>query len=309
MFQAPPELPAIGTTTYSSSSSEKITKSFSSSSKETFSSDMQGISLPALQSPPMQMPAQLYQNPAPAQQYQSFPPQKQQQQAPQQTFPPKQAPQSFVPKPAAQSFSPKPQAQSYSPNQAAQTFPPKQVPVQVVKQMPYQNASPPTAVAQSTKISSPGDSMLNQPRSGLNASPVTPGIHKKHVQLNAAVPVPPYNGTNGNNSKSPVQFMNPKSPVPFLNTTPTPFGYPPVVGTISTPESVAQTPIKLDPLVPKYSAQKPLPLIVSTPIPHYDNNYNLAARGWGVCPDYYRPVILTEQAGKKLIPPQVYTDF
>lgn len=273
MFQAPPELPAVGSTTsYSSSSSEKITKSFSSSTKETFSSDTQAISLPPLQAAPIQ----LYQSPTPAQQPQSFPPPKQQQQAPQQTFPPKSASQSFLP---------------------------KQVPVQVVKQASsYQNASPPTVVAQSTKIS-PAMSESSV-RSGLNASPVTPGIHKKHVQLNAAVPIPPY-GTNGNHSKSPVQFS--KSPVPFVNTTPTPFGFP--LGQISTPETVAQTPIRVDPLVPKYSAQKPLPLIVPTTIPHYDNNYNLAARGWGVCPDYYRPVILSEAAGLKLIPPQTYTDF
>ena len=300
MFQAPPDFPSVGSTTsYSSSSSEKITKSFSSSTKETFSSDMQGISLPPLQSAPIQ----LYQSPTPAQQFQSFPPPKQQQQAPQQTFAPKPVPQSFLPKSASQSFQPKPAAQSYSPIPAAQTFPPKQVPVQVVKQTPYQNASPPTAAAQSTKIS-PAMSESSVPRSGLNASPVTPGIHKKHVQLNAAVPIPPY-GTNGNNSKSPVQFS--KSPVPFVNTTPTPFGFP--LGQISTPETVAQTPIRLDPLVPKYSAQKPLPLITPTVIPHYDNNYNLAARGWGVCPDYYRPVILSEAAGLKLVPPQTYTDF
>jgi hypothetical protein len=186
-------------------------------------------------------------------------------------------------------------------NSVPQSFPPKS-PVQFNQTLPGQAKYQP---APTGGVCSKNSAPPKQ-RAGLNASPVTPGILKKQIQVDAAVP---------RMLSSPSVNTGKKSPVPIFNTTPTPFGYPGGLG-IQTPDTVAHlAPISPAPLAPSpipktgTGALKPLPVIVNTPIPKFTSNYNLAASGWGVPTnrDYYKSIQM--QGGKKLIPPTVYTDF
>lgn len=167
-----------------------------------------------------------------------------------------------------------------------------QVPPQQMQPIQTQQFNPKIVGTAPSKMSP----SLNKQRAGLNASPVTPGILKKQIQVDAAVPRMP-------GSTTPVSKQPAKSPVPFMNTTAVPFGYQ-SAGSIQTAESLAQ----LAPIspAPAYNP-KPMPLIVSTPIPKFSNNFNLSASGFGVHRDYYRPTHMNE--GKKLVAPVVYTDF
>lgn len=145
-------------------------------------------------------------------------------------------------------------------------------------------------------------------RTGFNASPVTPGILKKQIQLDAAVPVMP-----GSAVPSPATVggrSGGKSPVPIYNTPPAPFGFPAL--SIQTPETIAQQAPAATPLVPHLQNPKPLPLIVSTPLPSYSSSYNNAAKPFGDVHsgvrDFYRPINM-DTVHHKLVPPVVYTDF
>lgn len=239
--------------------------------------------------------------------------------APVQASAPMPAPQQqqcFVPKPQAQ---PKPVQ-----NSLPRSFPPAKSPVQFnqaappkspihFNQTPLPQMQPPVQMQQqqfqpkivaATPTPPKVSPALQKQRAGLNASPVTPGIMKKQIQVDAAVPRLPGSGTPTASHQAP-----PKSPVPFINTTPLPFGYQ-SAGSVQTAETLAQlAPISPAPasLPRNMQTPKPLPLIVSTPIPKYSNNYNLAASGFGVHRDYYRPTHM--DSGKKLVPPVVYTDF
>lgn len=270
----PPEIP-IGSSTTSSITSEQISK-FSSTTTSNFNE----VSLPQ-QSAPLsfsQAPAPVAQ--APVQQKQ---PAYQQQQA----KPYQSAPQSFVPKPQ-HSFVPKPQQQPQP---------------QIVR------STPPTASPAPLKcqIPSPRHDAMS-PRSGFNASPVTPGIKKKHIQLDAAVPVPPGGVVP---SSSPLPFGQGragggKSPVPFVNCSPAPFGFPAL--SVQTPESIAQIAPNPTPLVPHLQDPKPLPLVFNTPMPNYTSSYNTAARPFHEFKDYYRSINM-DSVNHKLLPPVIYTDF
>lgn len=263
----PPEIP-IGSSTTSSITSETVTK-FSSST----SSSVNEVSLP-----PQSVPLSFSQAaepavPAPAQPANQKPVQKvNQKQA--QPKPYQSAPQSFVPKP--------------------------QPPPQVMK------AGPPTASPTPIKcqIPSPRNDAVS-PRSGLNASPVTPGILKKQIQLDAAVPVPPGSAVPSQ-SPIPAGRSGGKSPVPIYNTSPAPFGFQAL--SIQTPETIAQLAPSPTPLVPHLQNPKPLPLIISTPLPSYSSSYNNAARPFNEFKDFYRPINM-DSVNHKLIPPVVYTDF
>jgi hypothetical protein len=150
---------------------------------------------------------------------------------------------------------------------------------------------------------------MASPRSGLNASPVTPGIAKKQIQLEAAVPLMPGGIIP---SPSPVpsgQRLGAKSPVPFINTAPAPYSAQFPAMSVQTPETIAQIAPSSTPLVPPLydPNNKPLPLIVSTTIPKYTTSYNNAARPFNEFKDYYRPIHMN--ADKKLLPPLIYTDF
>lgn len=186
---------------------------------------------------------------------------------------------------------------SSSSSTTAKTFMP-----QIVKTLP-QTMSPKSPIQRNDAIS---------PRSGMNASPVTPGILKMQIKLDAAVPVPPGTVVNGNGNANPNALgtngrssTGGKSPVPFLNTAPAPFGFPAL--SVQTPETIAQLAPSPSPLVPQYQNPKPLPLITNTEIPNYSSNYNTAARPFGQCKDYYRPIHMEE--AKKMHPPVIYTDF
>jgi hypothetical protein len=275
----PPEIPVYS---HSSSTTEKYTKFTSQTSTTT-----QSGPVPFPNETPAFSPAV---KPAPAQQ---LPPQQQQQQQQQQP--------AFVPKPQAQ--------QKPIQNSIPQSFPPKspvqfnQAPAVAPQQFQPKVCSPANVgVSAPPKISPP----LSKQRAGLNASPVTPGILKKQIQLDAAVPIPPGSGIAPSAGQS-AGLSGTKSPVPIFNTTPAPFGFP--AGSIQTPETVAQlAPISPAPSpMPRSASTKPLPLIVSTPIPKFTSNYNLAAAGWGASKDVYRSVQM--QNVKKLVPPTVYTDF
>ena len=145
-------------------------------------------------------------------------------------------------------------------------------------------------------------------RSSYNASPVTPGILKKQMQLDAAVPIPPGGIVL---SQSPVSSirMGAKSPVPFINTAPAPYAPQFPALSVQTPETIAQIAPSETPLVPPLAdpAHQPLPLIVNTPLPKYSSCYNNAARPFNEFKDYYRPIHMEE--GKKMLPPLIYTDF
>jgi hypothetical protein len=145
-------------------------------------------------------------------------------------------------------------------------------------------------------------------RSSYNASPVTPGILKKQMQLDAAVPIPPGGIVL---SQSPVSSirMGAKSPVPFINTAPAPYAPQFPALSVQTPETISQIAPFETPLVPPLAdpAHQPLPLIVNTPLPKYSSCYNNAARPFNEFKDYYRPIHMEE--GKKLLPPLIYTDF
>ncbi|CAO1441247.1 unnamed protein product [Diamesa serratosioi] len=134
---------------------------------------------------------------------------------------------------------------SSSSSTTAKTFMP-----QIVKTLP-QTMSPKSPIQRNDAVSS---------RSGMNASPVTPGILKMQIKLDAAVPVPP--------------------------------------GGLAPPPSQCE---------PQFQNPIPLPLITSTEIPNYSSNYNTAARPFGQCKDYYRPIHMEE--AKKMHPPVIYTDF
>lgn len=143
------------------------------------------------------------------------------------------------------------------------------------------------------------------PRSGLNSSSVSPAIFKKQIQLDAAVPVPP--GVAVPTQSGPVPIgRSGKSPVPIFNTAPAPFGFPAL--SVQTPETIAQIAPAATPLVPHLQNPKPLPLIISTPLPSYSSSYNNAARPFGETKDFYRPINM-DSVNHKLVPPVVYTDF
>ncbi|CRL07265.1 CLUMA_CG020244, isoform B [Clunio marinus] len=192
-------------------------------------------------------------------------------------------------------------------------------PVQQAQPKPYQNsmqnygAKPqsqqkPMAIApvvQKTKIISSKSETMSQ-RTGLNASTVTTGILKKQIQLDAAVPVPPGAAVP---AQSPITIggkSGGKSPVPIFNTSPAPFGFPAL--SVQTPETIAQTAPAPTPMVPHLQTPKPLPLIVSTPLPNYTSSYNNAARPFNEFKDFYRPINM-DNLSSKLVPPVVYTDF
>ncbi|KAG5673134.1 hypothetical protein PVAND_003206 [Polypedilum vanderplanki] len=295
MFVAP-EIPASFSTT-SSVTSEKFSK-FSSTTSTSFQDVFSSESTNFKQE--QQSAVKQPQQSAPA----PFKPQQQQQFAPVQQTTPKPY------QPAGQSFPPlKPQTPvSFNKPQTPVSFNKTQTPVNVAPSPKPQQQAPAVSPAPTkplTPISIPS------PRSGLNASPVTPGILKKQIQLDAAVPVPP-GGVVGN-SQSPVPSYNGrlsgKSPVPFVNTAPAPFNpqFPPL--SVQTPETIAQIAPNETPLVPplRNPAEIPMPLIVSTPLPKYSNCYNNAARPFNEFKDYYKPIHMEE--GKKLLPPLIYTDF
>lgn len=205
------------------------------------------------------------------------------------------APQSFVPLPqqaAPQSYVPLPQ------QTAPQCFTPK-------PQTPVVKTPPAVSPAPMKQQMSPRNDAVS-PRSGLNASPVTPGILKKQILLDAAVPVPPGGVVPSSQSPIPIGRSGGKSPVPFFNTSPAPFGFPAL--SIQTPETIAQLAPSPTPLVPHLQNPKPLPLIVSTPLPCYSSSYNNAARPFNEFKDFYRPINM-DSVHHKLVPPVVYTDF
>jgi hypothetical protein len=271
----PPEI-AVNSSMTSSITSEKTTK-FSSSTTTTSNFNSNEVSFPQqsaplsfqqapVAQPPIQQQKPVQQQPKPKPAYQS-------------------APQSFVPKPQTpvQNFVPKPQ----TPVQQVMKTPP------AVSPAPFKN-----------QIPSPRPDAVS-PRSGYNASPVTPGILKKQIQLDAAVPVMPGSGVP---AQSPLPFgrSGGKSPVPIFNTPPAPFGFPPL--SIQTPETIAQQAPSPSPLVPHLQYPKPLPLIVSTPLPCYSSSYNNAARPFNEFKDFYRPINM-DSVSHKLVPPVIYTDF
>lgn len=226
----------------------------------------------------------LQQTPAPAQAPVKAQPAYQKAAPQAQAKPYQAAPQSFVPMPhqtAPQSFAPKPQPQ-------------------IVKTPPAVSPAP-----VKHQILSPRNDAVS-PRSGLSASPVTPGILKKQIQLDAAVPVPPGGVVPSSQSPLPIGRAGGKSPVPIFNTSPAPFGFPAL--SIQTPETIAQLAPSPTPLVPHLQNPKPLPLIVSTPLPSYSSSYNNAARPFNEFKGFYRPINM-DSVHHKLIPPVVYTDF
>ncbi len=234
---------------------------------------------------------------------QSFPPAKpiQQQNKPWQSPKPQAPAQAFVPKPQTPTpaFVPKPQTPT--PAFAPQT------PVQYAPK-----ATPPTA-SPAPPISKPATPRFDtvSPRGGAIASP---SIKKMQTAVDFAVPIPPGGVIASAQSPIPGQGMSnrlsgAKSPIPFMNTTPAPYSSQFPAMSVQTPETIAQNPPAFNPLVPPLTdpINKPLPLIVSTQIPKYDNSYNNAARPFNEFKDYYVPIHM--DSTKKLLPPLVYTDF
>lgn len=288
----PSEIPVGSTTTTSSFSSEKI-----SNYSSTTTSNFNDVSLPQ-----QSAPLSFSQAPAPAVQAPFKPtPQKQGYQGVQQKqgYPGvQQGYQTALQQQQQQAYqAPVQQGQSKPYKSPSQTFVPKpQTPV--VKTPPALSPAP-----FKHQGLSPG---AISPRTGYNASPVTPGIMKKHIQLDAAVPVPPGLGVP---PLSPVPCggrSGGRSPVPFYNTAPAPFGFP--AGSVQTPETIAQVAPPTTPLVPHLQNPKPLPLIFSTPLPSYSSSYNNAARPFNEFKDFYRPINM-DSVNHKLLPPVIYTDF
>lgn len=269
----PPDL----TSMTSSFSSENVTK-FSSSTTTT--SNIGDVSLPPLQQPlGISNFEQSQQQQQQQQQVQQMQYQQQQQQFKpvQKQVPVKQVPQT-PPKPAYQNM---PQQQ-----------PKPQTPVMKPMSPGAELKAPTTPVSRSENVS---------PRSGYSAGSVTPGILKKQIQLDAAVPVMP-----GCPSPINVGRMNGKSPVPFINTAPAPFGVCPGLS-VQTPQSIAEV-APSTALVPPLQNPPPLPLIVNTPLPQYNSTYNNSARPFTQFKDFYRPVNM-DSVNHKLVPPVIYTDF
>lgn len=272
----PPDLTSM-TSSYTSSS-EKVTK-FSSSSSTTTTSNINEVSLPPLQQPfgiqqqeQQQQPAQ----PKPTQK----PVQKQ--------VPVKQVPQTPL-KPVYQNV---PQQQQQQQQHKPQT--------PVMKTPPSMMMSPVSELKAPTPASRSGNA---SPRSGYSSGSVTPGILKKQIQLDAAVPVMP-------GCPSPVMnnagILNGKSPVPFINTAPAPFGVCPGLS-VQTPQTIAEfAPSTAH--VPPLQNPPPLPLIVNTPLPQFNSTYNNSARPFTQFKDFYRPVNM-DSVNHKLVPPVIYTDF
>lgn len=299
----PPEIPVISSTTSSITSSEKVSKFSSTTStsfQDTFSSELT-TGTPIVLHQQQQSPAQIIQPQQPAQAL--FKPQQQQKQ--QQFVPIQQSAQK--PFGGACSFPPaKPQTPvNFSKPQTPVNLPKQQTPVSFDKPIQQQQ---PLAVSPAPMKSLTPISMASSPRSNLNASPVTPGIKKKQMQLNAAVPVPP-GGIIPSHSPVPNHHMIGKSPVPFINTAPAPYSAQFPAMSVQTPETIAQIAPAETPLVPplKDPAHIPAPIIVNTPLPKYSTCYNNAARPFNEFKDYYRPIHMEE--GKKLLPPLIYTDF
>lgn len=305
----PPDLTTVVHS--SSTTTEKISK-FSSQSSSTTS---QSIAAPFTPAPIQEAPIVLTPGPAPI--FMQSPVAQAPAPAPApiqkpQTPIPVQKPQTPVPAPTFEPdscFLQKPQNQPPKPvqNTVPKSFPPPKSPIHFNQQQ-QQPAKSPIPAPQTHQFQPKviGTAPSPKMRAGLNASPVTPGILKKQMQVDAAVPRMP-GAASPQVAKTPIPAA--KSPVPFLNTTPSPFGL--QNAGIQTPDTLAQlAPISPAPasLPRNMQTPKPLPLIVSTPIPKYTNNYNLAAAGFGVQKDsIYRSIIM--DGSKKLVPPVVYTDF
>lgn len=264
------------------------TSKFSSTTTSTSFND---VSLPS-----QSAPLSFQQAPAPIVLHQQQQQQSQQQHQQQKSL--------YQQKPASQQQKPVQQMQQQKPYQSAQqNFAPK-------PQTPVMKTPPAVSPAPMRQMASPRHDAVS-PRSGFNASPVTPGILKKQIQLDAAVPIMPGSGVP---CQSPALGgrSGGKSPVPIYNTPPAPFGFPAL--SIQTPETIAQHAPPATPLVPHLQNPKPLPLIISTPLPCYSSSYNNAARPFGeihsgVNPkDFYRPINM-DTVHHKLVPPVVYTDF
>lgn len=208
--------------------------------------------------------------------------------------------------------------QSYH-NAAPQSFPPNkiQMPVQQ-QQKPWQGPKPQTPVSFANKATPPTASPVLIPKPATPRNDVSrngfasPSIKKMQVAVEYAVPIPP-NGVIPS-AQSPVQHRNiyssgVKSPVPFINTAAAPFSAQFPAMSVQTPETIAQVAPTSTPLVPPLydPIHKPLPLIVSTPLPKYSTSYNNAARPFNEFKDYYRPINM--DSSKKMLPPLIYTDF
>ncbi|KAL7019693.1 hypothetical protein ACKWTF_011212 [Chironomus riparius] len=204
-----------------------------------------------------------------------------------------------TPTPVVKPQTPTPVVKPQTPTPVVKPQTPVAFPVQTT---PFQMAISPAPMKPMTPVSMPSS------RSSYNASPVTPGILKKQMQLDAAVPVPPGGIIL---SQSPVSSirMGAKSPVPFINTAPAPYAPQFPALSVQTPETIAQIAPAETPLVPPLydPAHQPLPLIVNTPLPKYSSCYNNAARPFNEFKDFYRPIHMEE--GKKMLPPLIYTDF
>lgn len=323
----PPEIPIISSTTSSVTSSEKISK-FSSTSTTSFQDAFSSESSTFKQEPiAPAAPIVLQQGPAPTYHQAPYKPapaagygqQPYQQQTPRpyqsagQSFPPAkphtpvsfskpQTPVSFskpqTPVPVAKPQTPTPIMKPQTPVSKPQT------PVQMI-----QKAAPPTTAISPAPMKPMTPVSMSSPRSNFNASPVTPGILKKQMQLDAAVPIPPCGIIPSPQPISAARLTG-KSPVPFINTAPAPYApqqFPAL--SVQTPETIAEIAPAETPLVPPLSdpAHMPLPLIVNTPMPKYSTSYNNAARPFNEFKDYYRPIHM--ESGKKMLPPLIYTDF
>lgn len=217
------------------------------------------------------------------------------------SLPQQSAPLSFLQAPAPAAVA---QAPIQKPVQQAQPKPYQSGPQSFLPKPQPQVVIQPPKAATKMQIPSPRNDAMS-PRSGVNASSVSPSILKKQIQLDAAVPVAPGDVVPG---QSPVPYSrgSGRSPVPIFNTAPAPFGFPAL--SIQTPETIAQVAPAATPMVPYLQDPKPLPLIISTPLPNYTSSYNNAARPFNEFKDFYRPINM-DSVSHKLVPPVVYTDF
>lgn len=222
------------------------------------------------------------------------------------SLPQQTAPLNFAQSPAPAVAPAKSPAPAQKPMQQAQSKPYQTTPHSFVPKA-HQQFNQPQKAPPKVQIPSPRSEGFS-PRSagGVNASAVSPSIFKKQLQLDAAVPVPPGEVVPGHSPLTVPRSAGGKSPVPIFNTAPAPFGFPAL--SVQTPETIAQIAPAATPLVPHLQDPKPLPLIISTPLPNYTSSYNNAARPFNEFKDFYRPINM-DSVSHKLIPPVVYTDF